>query len=110
MQPPNRAGLHAALHAIRDAATQVKVYEAQPIDGLTAAIAAHLATVRGAEGLGGEALARRDRIVQQCTAVQEAVQRARQYPEHIMARAVVLDQAAALARQIREAAESFGMR
>lgn len=108
MHAPDRAELHAALHALRQAAEQVKSYEPQSIEQLLAAIAAHLQTVTGASDLRPDAAARRDRIVQECRTIEEAVVRVKEYPELIMARAVVLDHVAALARQIRETIPLIG--
>jgi hypothetical protein len=108
MQAPDRAELHAALHGLRQAAEKVKNYDAELIEQALAAIATHIPTVTAASGLRPDVDARRNRIIQECRAVEEAVSRVKQYPDLIMARAVVLDHVSALVRQVRETMQLLG--
>ncbi len=103
MQAPDRAELHAALNAIRQAAERLRNYDATLADQLVAAIEANIESVNKASGFLPDADVRKARIVAQCHIVMEAVARAKQYPEQIQGRAAVLDRAGGLARLIREA-------
>ena len=110
MQAPDRAELHVALLAIRQAAEKVKAFEPLLVEQLLKTIHAHVETVNEASGLTHEADARRERIVAQCRSLEETVGLVRQYPEQIQGRAKVLDQAGALARIIRESLPLFAPR
>ena len=108
MHAPDRAELHAALHALRQAAEKVRSYDPGLVDEMLAAIAANVKTLNAASGLRPDVEARRNRMVEECRVIEEAVARVKQYPEVIMARAVVLDHVAALGRQIRETMPLLG--
>ncbi len=108
MPAPAGAELQKALLEIRQAAERVKAYEAELIERLQTAIRTHAAAIGGADGLAADAKAQCERIVAQGTAVLACIDRARQYPAQIVARADVLDRAGMLARMIRDLQAGLG--
>ena len=100
MPTPVPAELTHALTELRLAAEALKSFNADAADRLVTAIGTQAGAVKAA-GLVGEPAAQRDRIVGACDAVIGAVERSRQYPSQITARADVLDRSATLAKMIR---------
>lgn len=97
-----RAELQHALLEIRQAAEKLKAYETELVERLQTAIHTHSATIGQAEGLPTEARTQCERIVAQGNAVLASIERARQYPAQIMARADVLDRTGMLAKMTRD--------
>lgn len=102
MRAPQRTELRQALQAIRLAADAVKAYEPDLIEELAASIRAFATAIHGAPDLAPEAAAMRDRVIANCGAVSDAIERAARYPDLPMARAAVLDQVMVLARSLRD--------
>ncbi len=102
MTAPLRAELQRALLEIRQAAEKVKSYEPELVDQLQSAVREHVATIGQTDGLAAEACGQCRRIVAQGHAVIDCIERARQYPAQIMARADVLDRTGMLAKMIRD--------
>ena len=102
------AGLMEALVELRHAAEKIKAYDAVLADQLAAVVRARMATVGDAAQWPADRAAQRDRIVAQCRAVTDCVERARKYPAMIAARADVLDRSAMLARMIRDLESKSG--
>ena len=102
MTAPLRAELLRALLEIRQAAEKLKSYELELVDELESTVRAHLATLGQADGLAAEAFAQCQRIAVQGRAVIDCIERARQYPAQIMARADLLDRTGMLAKMIRD--------
>jgi len=102
MPAPSRADLQHALLEIRHAADRLKSYESAFVDGLHTTIVAHTEAIEKAQYLPAALSGPCTRIASQCKAVLECIQRARQYPAHIMARADVLDRTGMLAKMIRD--------
>lgn len=102
MPTPTRAELRDALQAIQQAADAVKAYEAGLVESLQAQIRAHFDTIRDAQDLPADALARRNRVASQCSATADSIARAIKYPEVPMARATVVEIVPSLSRAIRE--------
>lgn len=108
MPTPTRAELRDALQAIQRAADALKAYEAGPVKSLQAEIRAHIGTIREAEDLPAEALARRTRVVSQCSSTADSIARAIKYPEVPMARATVVEIVPSLSRAVRELLAALG--
>ena len=102
MSAPSQADLQRVLLELRQAAEELKGYEAGSADRLCAAIERCRPAIARAAGLATDAVALRDRIVSQCGAVAESAARARQYPSQMLARADLLDRAGALAKTVRD--------
>ena len=95
-------GLAEALLQIRQAAEKLKAYDAGQADQLAAVVRANAGMVGDTARWPADRAAQRERIVAQCRAVTDCVERARKYPEMIAARADVLDRSGMLARMIRD--------
>lgn len=102
MPTPTRAELRDALQAIQRAADALKAYETSAVEALQAELRAHIDTIREAQDLPPDALARRNRVASQCSATADSIARAIKYPEVPMARATVVEIVPGLSRAIRE--------
>jgi len=96
------------VHAIRECAEQLKSYEPELVEELRACLREHAATVQPSATMSADIRAGCERLVAQIRAVNDAIDRVQQYPEVIMARAVVLDQASTLAKRARELLATLG--
>lgn len=102
MSAPSRAELEHALSELRQATERLRGFEPALAERLGAAIARHMLIVATASGLATDHATQCRRIVAQCRAVVERIERARRYPEHATARADVLDHTGMLAKMIRD--------
>jgi hypothetical protein len=105
---PAQAELQRALLEIGHAAQILKGYDRELVDLLQIAIRTHSAAFHCAEGLSAQERTLCDRIASQGKAVMECIERARNYPAYIVARADLLDRAGILARTIRDLQTKIG--
>jgi hypothetical protein len=101
MPAPARAELQQALSDLRLAAEALKTYDATVAERLGAAIAKHLATVKSAGDLSGEAVSHHARIVGHMEAIVGCLDRVKRYPDMMAGRADLLDRSAGLAKMTR---------
>ena len=101
MPAPARAELQQALSNLRLAAEVLKTYDAALAERLGAAIAKHMATVKAAGDISGEAARQHARIVGHMEAIVGCLERVKKYPVMMAGRADLLDRSAGLAKMCR---------
>ena len=96
-----RAELQHALSDLRLAAEALKTYDVAAAERLGATVARHMAAVKGAGDLTGEAASQRERVVGHMEAIVGCLDRVKKYPAMMAGRADLLDKSAGLAKMSR---------